>query len=98
VGASRVRPRISFPSGRRACLNPDAVTFLGLPVGLGPYVAPTSGTPDQVGMATGQPDLSSLPPAANGTLLRFPALTPDVEAPAGVKTFTDPHVIKVEGR
>ena len=97
VSASGVRPGIPFPDGRLACLNLDTITYVGLTTGLAPYVTNTSGTLSALGRATAKLDLSSLGPVANGVLLFFDVITLDPAAPLGIKTITDPHVIKVEG-
>ena len=97
VSSSGVRPGITFPDGRVASLNADVLTYVCLTTGLAPFLTNTAGTLNAQGMATAKLDLSAIGPAANGVLLYFEALTLDPAAPLGIKTITDPHVIKVEG-
>ncbi|MBN2491601.1 MAG: hypothetical protein JXQ29_12200 [Planctomycetes bacterium] len=97
VSASGVRPSIGFPDGRRVNLAIDSLTVVGLTSGLGPFLTGTTGTLTRSGTAVAQLDLSRLGPAINGLLLHFLAVTLDGSAPLGIKTITDPFVLKVEG-
>jgi len=97
VSASGVRPGIPLGDGRLVNLTPDTLTYVGLTSGLAPYLTGTSGTLSAQGKAMAQLDLSTIGSAANGVLLFFEVITFDASAPLGIKTITDPHVIKVEG-
>jgi len=97
VSASGVRPGIPFADGRLASLTPDTITIVGLTSGLAPYLTNTMGTLSAQGKATAKLNLSSFGPVANGVILFFDVMTLDPAAPLGIKTITDPHVIKVEG-
>jgi hypothetical protein len=96
VSATGVRPGLPLPDGRRIHLVPDVFTLLGVSVGLAPYLTGTSGLLDSTGRVKAKLATSSLQPAANGTRLWFLVLTLDPKAPHGIKTITDPHVVKIE--
>ncbi len=100
VSASGVRGRgvARFPqSARTAWLNTDSVTFLALRTGLAPFLVNDKGTLDGNGEAIAKLDMSLFGPSANGIRLWFLAVTIDANAPDGIATITDPHVIKLEG-
>ena len=97
VSVSGVRPGVPLPDGRKINLTPDDVTRVGLTVGLAPFVTGTAGTLNAQGLAAAGVNLAPLGKPANGVLLYFEVLTLDPKSPNGIKTITDPHVIKVEG-
>jgi len=94
---SGVRPGIDLPDGRTINLNPDGLTSLVLGSStLAPILTNLSGTLDAQGRATVGLDLSSFGASLDGVLIHFVAVTLDVDAPLGIKTITDPFVLRVE--
>ena len=97
VGFSGVRPGLPLPDGRRIHLVPDDFTYVGLTIGLAPFLTGTSGTLNANGMAVALLDLRMLGKAVNGFRFHFLAVTLDPRAPLGIKTITDPLALVVEG-
>ena len=97
VSATGVRPGVPLPDSRSIALVPDVFTAASLTTGLGPYLLGTSGYLSATGMATATLNLNAFGPAVNGLRLWFLAVTLDGAAPLGIRTITDPHVLRVEG-
>jgi hypothetical protein len=97
VSFSGVRPGVGLADGRRINLNVDTLTVLGLTGTLSPFLTGTAGRLSRSGGAAAKLDLSALGSGANGVLLWFLAATFDPRAPLGIKTITDPLVLRVEG-
>jgi len=75
----------------------ESSPVLELPLAGTDFATGLTGTLSPTGTASGTLDLSSIGSAANGVKLWFLVLTLDNTAPDGIKTITDPHIIKAEG-
>jgi len=97
VSAAGTRPGIALPDGRRVPLAFDTLSYLSLLGALNPFLSNNLGTLNKSGTALAKLDLSTLPSAANGTLLWFGAIVLDGSAPLGMALIVDTKVLKIEG-
>jgi hypothetical protein len=96
VGITGVVPALPLPDGRRIPLVLDDLALLSIQGLLAPIVTGTVGALDPFGKATARIDVSRFYPGIRGLVMWMVAATFDPNAPLGVSTITDPHVLKVD--
>ncbi len=97
ISATDIRPGVPVPGQRTAYLTPDTFTMLSFQNLLAPFATGLQGTLDGLGEAKGAINLASLGSVINGLRLYMLVLTFDPQAPAGIRTITDPTVLVVSG-
>lgn len=94
ISASGCRPGVRLSDGRRILLNPDALTFAAVANRLGSVFTGGAGRLGATGLGSAAVDTRTLRGVA-GVRLWCVALTLDRSAPNGIRTISEPRVIRL---